>query len=106
MKTVFASITRLPAFVAAAVWLSALPVHADDTEIYFVEAQGGGKANIMFLLDTSGSMAFCGTGSSSSCTGTKRITELKNSFNNLIDTLSGDIAIGLARFDGSNNNGG
>lgn len=107
MKTVFANMLRLPAlFAASAVWMSALPVHADDTEIYFVEAQGGGKANIMFLLDTSGSMAYCGTGTNTSCTGTKRIQELKNSFSNLIDSLSGDIAIGLARFEGGDNKGG
>ena len=35
---------------------SSLPARADDTEIFFTTTQSGGDANLMLVLDTSGSM--------------------------------------------------
>src|SRR5690554_1882295 len=92
--------------LASALWLSATPVHADDTEIYFVEAKGGGQANILFLMDTSGSIRWCGASSGCSSGQRTRMEELKSSFSSLVDSLGGNIRIGLGRFDSSNNAGG
>lgn len=100
-----------PLFLVSAVWLSATPLHADDTEVYFVEAQGGGKANIMIMLDTSGSMNWCGA-STSTCgdPSQSRIAELKRSFSRLVDGLGSNVRIGLGRLteysDSSGWNGG
>ena len=48
--------TALPAFLFASVLMSATAARADDTEIYFSSPEGGGEANIVMMLDTSGSM--------------------------------------------------
>lgn len=67
-------------------------VHADDTEIYFAKAAAESDANkpaanVMFLFDTSGSMA-----------GTK-ISQLKSAFGVVVDGLAPEGSIALARFN-------
>jgi type IV pilus assembly protein PilY1 len=49
---------NLPSFLASAVLVLACasPARADDTEIFFTETVSGGDANLMLILDTSGSM--------------------------------------------------
>ena len=98
-------------YLMPALWLAATPLHADDTEVYFVEAQGGGQANIMIMLDTSGSMNWCGA-STSTCgdPSQSRIAELKRSFSRLVDGLGSNVRMGIGRLtqysDGNQWNGG
>jgi type IV pilus assembly protein PilY1 len=83
--------------------------HADDTEIYY-KSSGGGNANILFLLDTSGSMAWCAdayeTPSSHDpdcpADGSKvRMNILKSVFGQLIDGMGSNINVGLGTFSPS-----
>ena len=105
------SLKQWQMLLVSAIWLAATPLHADDTEVYFVEAQGGGTANIMIMLDTSGSMNWCGaTSSTCSDPSQTRIAELKRSFSRLVDGLGSNVRIGLGRLtehsDSSGWNGG
>lgn len=86
-KILTASIASIGAFAGAATI-----AHADDTEIYFAKANAENDenkpaANVMFLLDTSGSMA-----------GTK-ISQLKSAFGIVVDGLAAEVSIALARFN-------
>lgn len=86
-KILAVSIAAIGAFIG-----TATVVHADDTEIYFAKAtveEDANKpaANVMFLFDTSGSMA-----------GTK-ISQLKSAFGTVVDGLVPEVSIALARFN-------
>lgn len=77
---------------------------ADDTEIYVpkdLPADQQVRPNILFILDSSGSM-----GSGVSGTNKSRNQVMKDVVNNLIDELKGkgDVNIGFMRFRGYNNN--
>ncbi|WP_162136912.1 PilC/PilY family type IV pilus protein [Alcanivorax hongdengensis] len=83
----------------------ALPLsnaHADDTEIFYADAdasnnQNTPQANVMVLLDSSGSMGYCKT---SACNdGTRpRIDITKDAFNAMVDALPDRVNMGLTRF--------
>lgn len=75
----------------ASVMFGSLPVLADDTEIYFGATNSGVKNNILFVIDTSGSM------SSLDGDSTSRIDELKTAFTSLLNHLD-NVNVGLMRF--------
>lgn len=82
-------------------------VYADDTEIFFAKANADNsenkpKANVLFLIDTSGSMEEK-TGGWASPT---KMQELKGAFSSVIDGLGSDIDVGVAKFNPSSGYGG
>ncbi len=95
------ALTKLKALMVGLSYalVSGAPVLADDTEIYF----GGGSAssgvypNVMFVLDTSGSMR-----NEVSGTGKSRMATMQEAMNDILDTITG-VNVGLMRF---NNPGG
>lgn len=86
-----------------------MAVQADDTEIYFARAnaenaQNTPKANVLIMLDTSGSMRNCRTGSGSnwcSDVDNRRITLLHEAMKQIIADAPSTVEIGLGRFRGS-----
>ena len=79
--------------------VSAFPVLADDTEIYFApKTTNAGSTNILFVLDTSGSM---GDHETDPATGqpkvTSRMDDLKIAFKNVIDSIN-NVNVGIMRF--------
>lgn len=89
------------AALIAGIILSASPVHADDTEIYFSNPNQSSNVNIMVMLDTSGSMAWCGS-TTSSCNDPDliRMEQLKKAFKGLLAGLGGNVNMGLGRLQG------
>lgn len=72
--------------------LALTPVWADDTEIFFGDMRGGGASpNVLFILDTSGSMK------EKDGTGRSRIDRVKDGMKELVNSLN-DVNIGLMRF--------
>ena len=93
---------RLIVGVLAVSLFSASPLHADDTEIFFSKADANESknkqsANVMIMLDTSGSMQDCKT-SKCKYNEKKRIDLLEEAMHILIDDVSPDIRLGLSRF--------
>jgi len=87
-KQIFNSLT-----LALLVFFSS-PIHSDDTEIYLGNTNVGGvKPNVLFVLDTSGSM------SSTDGTGITRLQRMKTALNSILDQAS-NINVGLMRFHG------
>lgn len=81
-----------PSLLALAyVLLGTTPVWADDTEIYFGSNQSGVRNNILFVIDTSGSMGGYDGDS------TTRLEELKTAFRTLLLGLD-NVNVGLMRF--------
>jgi type IV pilus assembly protein PilY1 len=79
------------AVIAATSWVTT-PVWADDTEIFFGDLRGGGSApNVLFILDTSGSMG------NEDGTGRARIDRVKDAIKQLVGDLN-DVNVGLMRF--------
>ena len=70
---------------------SALPALADDTEIYFGGGNASAKNNILFVIDTSGSMDSLDGDS------TTRLDELKAAFKSLLTQVD-NVNVGLMRF--------
>lgn len=75
-------------------------LYADDTEIFFAKANADNaenkpKANVLFLIDTSGSMESKAPNSNKT-----KMQELKSAFAKVIDNLGSDIDVGLAKFNG------
>lgn len=75
-------------------------VYADDTEIFFAKANADNsenkvKANVLFLIDTSGSMGGKTEGNYKT-----KMQELKEAFSLVIDELGSDIDVGVAKFNG------
>src|SRR3989344_8509655 len=68
---------------------------ADDTEIYFSSAStsAGARSNVLFILDTSGSMGFNLSGTS-----TTRMFVMKDALTSILSSVE-DINVGLARFN-------
>ncbi len=93
----------------AALGLTPILANADDTEIYFARAtadnaQNKPKANVMIMLDTSGSMRNCELGSGSTwCKDieNRRITLLQNAMKDILQNTPPTVNIGLGRFMGS-----
>ncbi|MFT6635620.1 PilC/PilY family type IV pilus protein [Alcanivorax sp.] len=80
--------------------LSPTGVYADDTEIFFAKANADNsenkpKANVLFLIDTSGSMERDAPNSNRT-----KMQELQSAFSTVIDNLGSDIDVGLAKFNG------
>src|SRR5690606_1754489 len=86
--------------------------YADDTEIYFARANADNEenravANVLIMLDTSGSMRFCqnelgGSGYNASwCSNAanRRINILQNALDQLLDSVSPSIRLGIGRFN-------
>lgn len=100
------------ALFAAMVSLSSLS-YADDTEIYFARANADNEenrsvANVLIMLDTSGSMRFCqnelsgGSGYNAqwcSTVANRRINILQNALDQLLDSVSPSIRLGIGRFN-------
>lgn len=73
--------------------LGCSPVWADDTEIYFGNVgPNAGAANILFILDTSGSMS-----TDDDHNGTSRMDDLKTAFKGLISQIQ-NVNVGMMRF--------
>lgn len=82
-----------------------MPVHADDTEIYFSQtaSQGTVKPNVLFVMDTSGSMDTAVSG-----TNKTRLQILKESLDQILQDMT-NVNVGLMNFSGPDNsvaNGG
>mgnify|MGYP005840278013 CR=1 FL=1 len=89
------------------------PLHADDTEIFFARAQADNDqnqaiANVLFMLDTSGSMRWCkdrenGNGGFDAgwCSDAKnrRINILQQSLRDMLADVPEGVRIGLGRFN-------
>src|SRR5690606_1969464 len=86
--------------------------YADDTEIYFARANADNEenravANVLIMLDTSGSMRFCqnelgGSGYNASwCSNAanRRINILQNALDQLLDSVSPGVRIGIGRYN-------
>ncbi len=76
-------------------------VFADDTEVFFgqVDADTNVYPNVMFVLDTSGSMNYTDNGYTGS-----RLERMKSALNTILDG-STNVNIGLMRFNGSKGGG-
>lgn len=86
--------------LAGSILLAPARVLAEDTEIYFSAGNAGADINVLFMLDTSGSMAFCGKSTSTNCGYSQtRMAQLKEAFTGLIDSLGGNIRVGVGRFN-------
>jgi type IV pilus assembly protein PilY1 len=68
------------------------PVWADDTEIYFGSTKSVGSSNVLFVLDTSGSMSGDDDGN-----GTSRMDDMKAAFREVINSVD-NVNVGLMRF--------
>src|SRR5690606_2393445 len=103
-------------FVMAAVSHS---VWADDTEIFFAEAAADNEgnrpaANVLFLLDTSGSMRYCDKdlGFSNNqprwCDDppNRRINMLVDAMNSVLDSVQNGVRIGIGRFNSADSRDG
>ena len=69
--------------------------HADDTEIYFSSGSATEsvlRPNVLFILDTSGSMTEL------AASGDSRIDELKSAMETVLDSMN-DVNVGLMRFN-------
>src|SRR5690606_39286941 len=95
------------------VWMMSLAVvsYADDTEIYFAKAdvdnvENEPRANVMIMLDTSGSMRLCEKGSGQTWCGTineRRINLLEDAIKGILNNTPDSVNIGLGRFVNANN---
>jgi len=96
-------------FLASLVVWPGTHVLADDTEIYFARATADNTENkpvakVMIMLDTSGSMRNCETGSGSNWCSTiadRRITLLHEAMKQIIEDAPDTVEIGFGRFQGS-----
>ncbi len=105
-------------FRATLLWLVMLlaptSLYADDTEIFFARAnaddsQNQNIANVMILLDTSGSMRNCEQSDGANwCNDAenRRIAMLVRAFNIMIDDIPEDVRVGISRFRRGETDGG
>ena len=80
-------------------------VYADDTEIFFAKANADNsenkpKANVLFLMDTSGSMCDSPKGDRDCSRSDVPMASLRDAFSQVIDSLASDVDVGLAKFNG------
>jgi type IV pilus assembly protein PilY1 len=112
-KSVSAEITKCrKAWQRIVIWTAllsvcALPVQADDTEVYINPSTAPVTPNILFVLDLSGSMGWAPDGDTNLAVGElSRLDILKNSINQLLTNPDlPDINIGLTTFSGSSAEG-
>lgn len=103
----------LPAALLTGAIALSTPALAHDTEIYFSEAKADNEenhpaANVLFLIDTSGSMCqYDGGGSTQRCSeSTSRMNKLKKAFNIMINSLDDRVSVGVGKFNGGKDNNG
>ena len=111
---VFTRYTPVAFFAAAAVFSSA-QLWAEDVEVYYSEVLSDDSvnkniANVMIMLDNSGSMRNCETGTGASwCKGSdwreRRINLLHDAMETILDEVDENVNIGLGRFNNSSNGG-
>lgn len=75
----------------AMTFMAGMSAHADDTEIFFGSSVGS-KPNVLFILDTSGSMSDKDGGD------TSRMDRMKSAFTSLMDNIN-NANVGLMRFN-------
>lgn len=81
---------------ALAVGMASLGAQADDIDVYSASAISGGKPNILFVLDFSGSMAWDTSGvDNSRNNGPRRIDVLKEAMDQVLDNNVNTINAGL-----------
>ena len=98
----------------AVMLLAPTSLYADDTEIFFARAnaddsQNRNIANVMILLDTSGSMRNCERSDGANwCNDeeNRRIAMLVRAFNIMIDDIPEDVRVGISRFRRGETDGG
>ena len=100
-------------FIALCCLLSAPGIYADDTEIYLSPSLSGSDAQVMVLIDTSGSMVWCEEAEYNgryvkACDDVenRRINQLKEAFTNVVDSLGGGISMGIGRYRQSGSGNG
>ena len=81
------------------IFMASVPVLADDTEIYFApQTANASNTNIMFVLDTSGSM---GDHDADPATGqpkvTSRLDDMKIAFRSVLESIN-NVNVGIMRF--------
>jgi type IV pilus assembly protein PilY1 len=106
--------------IPAALWtlaatFTSTSLWAEDIEVYYSEVLSDDSvnknvANVMIMLDTSGSMRNCETGSGSNwCTGSnwteRRINLLHDAMEGILDGVDENVKIGLGRFNSSSDGG-
>jgi len=83
--------------------LSAMPVIADDSEIYFTSSGSEANPNILFVLDTSGSMTRNVAGDKISDGGSNpnsRYQIMRRSLETVLGSVPDDINVGLMNYSG------
>lgn len=81
------------------------PVLADDTEVLIGSGgQAWAKPNVLFIMDTSGSMGNNIAGDTATATDPSRLSIVQSVFEDLMNNNSG-FNVGLMRFDSSGNGG-
>lgn len=103
----------LPAALLTGAIALSTPALAHDTEIYFSEAKADNDenqpaANVLFLIDTSGSMCLYDKGGDrQDCSqSTSRMNKLKEAFNIMIDSLDERVSVGVGKFNGGHDTNG
>lgn len=92
MKGVKTTLKSIGAALLATLWCTS-PVWGDDTEIFFGDVAGSDtRPNVMFIIDTSGSMSGTVSG-----TGKDRLDNVKDALYQLLDELA-NVNVGLMRF--------
>ena len=94
-----------------AVCMSPLSVVADDTEIYFARATADNDenqlaANVLILVDTSGSMCDPPSGSRNCANASTPMGALRTAFSAMVDELSEEVKLGLSKFNGGHDSSG
>ncbi|WP_262730195.1 PilC/PilY family type IV pilus protein [Alloalcanivorax marinus] len=104
---------RFVAFLCllGAVLMAPTSLYADDTEIYFAQADASNEANeqtanVLFLIDTSGSMCDRPSGSRDCSRSDTKMYQLKQAFTQVVDGLSDGVRIGVGKFNGGYDNNG
>lgn len=103
MKTATIGFPKI--LLGLAVLFSAPSVHAEDIEVYYSNPDSGGQANVLMLMDTSGSMdnyvcvEWDPPGSNNCVDTNRRMDELKRALKETIDAMSGNVSMGLARYN-------
>jgi len=96
----------------AVLWLSPTGLYADDTEIYYARADVDDEknqqiANVLFLIDTSGSMCDPPNGGRRDCSkSSTKMFQLKQAFRQVIDGLDSDVRVGVGKFNGGADSSG
>ncbi len=73
------------------------PVWADDTEIFFADTGGDIFPNVLFIIDTSGSMSNTVYNPDGTSTGKDRLEHVQDAFEILLEDLN-NVNVGLMRF--------